>query len=75
VPYHRAIRFATSSAIAKTTLMVRRRGLWFTGLGMRCWLDAQWLNIRGPLKLKYACEHGFEPGLWLPSEVEVEAGG
>jgi len=35
--------------------------------------DPQWLNIRGPLKLKYACERGFEPGLWLPSEVEIKA--
>jgi hypothetical protein len=35
--------------------------------------DLQWLNIRGPLKLNYACEHGFAPGLWLPSEVKVTA--
>jgi hypothetical protein len=34
--------------------------------------DPQWLSIRGPLRLKYACEHDFGPGLWLPSEVEVK---
>jgi hypothetical protein len=35
--------------------------------------DPQWLNIRGPLKLKYACEHDFQPGLWIPSEIEVKS--
>jgi hypothetical protein len=34
--------------------------------------DLQWLNVRGPLRLKYACEHDFGPGLWIPSEIEVK---
>ena len=34
--------------------------------------DPQWLNIRGPLKLRYAIEHEFGPGLWLPDEITVK---
>jgi hypothetical protein len=34
--------------------------------------DLQWFNVAATLKLKYAVEHDFRPGLWLPSEVEVK---
>jgi hypothetical protein len=34
--------------------------------------DPQWLNIKGPLRLRYAVEHDFDPGLWMPNEIMVK---
>jgi hypothetical protein len=34
--------------------------------------DPQWLNVKNPLRLRYAIEHDFGPGLWLPDEITVK---
>lgn len=34
--------------------------------------DHTWPLVRKELKLPYAIQHGFEPGLWEPSEIDVK---
>jgi hypothetical protein len=33
--------------------------------------DPQWANVRKELRLPYAIQHVFEPGLWRPDEVLI----
>jgi hypothetical protein len=35
--------------------------------------DQTWPQVRKELKLPYAIQHRFEPGLWEPSEIDVTA--
>ncbi len=35
--------------------------------------DMQFSHVRKPLRLPYAIEHGYEPGLWRPEDVKTTA--
>jgi hypothetical protein len=32
--------------------------------------DSRFARLKAPLRLRYAIDKGFEPGLWAPSDVE-----
>jgi len=32
--------------------------------------DSRFARLKAPLRLRYAIDKGFEPGLWAPSAVE-----
>ena len=35
--------------------------------------DPLWPTVRKDLRLPYAVERNFEPGMWLPSDIETKA--
>jgi hypothetical protein len=35
----------------------------------RCDGRPEWPQVRKELRLSYAVQHGFDPGLWEPSEI------